>query len=360
MRILLYSDVHISRTSSILPTTYYNTNYTYRQGMLIKTAQWLSKLARDNKPDLIINLGDTFDQHTLTSYDIETARKFFSEFTDVNIPHIVLVGNHEMINTDYNAVALLNNINNITVVDKPWSVDYNVNGNITKLAFLPYRHTKDILDFPKGDFLFSHNDIYGSKIRGDIRLETGIQPNILQQQYKLVFNGHIHKSSIEGNVVNVGSCTTHSFADDNDWQPHAYIFNTETMNLETFNNLSCPLFKNYNIETLDGLNNMLDSLDKRYSYILHITCPFEIKDSVKAILVANRTIKTDTENEIDYILNFKLNVKVTNNTKHKLEETTQINKDIHTNLDIKKSFMEFLNITDLKYPKQLYLDILQD
>ena len=75
MRILLYSDVHISRTSSILPTTYKDTNYTYRQIMLKQTAQWLSKLARDNKPDLIINLGDTFDQHTLTSYDTEIARQ---------------------------------------------------------------------------------------------------------------------------------------------------------------------------------------------------------------------------------------------------------------------------------------------
>lgn len=354
MRILLYSDVHISRTSSILPTTYKDSNLTYRQAMIVQTAQWLSKLARDNKPDLIINLGDTFDQHTLTSYDIEIARKFFSEFSDIDVPHLVLVGNHEMINTSYNAVALLNNITNITVINEPWSVDYNVNGDITKLAFLPYMHTKDIVDFPQGEFLFSHNDIYGSKIRDSVVLTTGIDTNVLKQRYKLVFNGHIHKSDIFGNIINVGSCTTHSFADDNNWEPHAYIFDTKTLNLESFNNLSCPLFRSYNITDTEHLNNILNSLNKNYCYILHITCPFEYKNTVKSILVANKTI-LNGEYEKDFILNYKLNVKVINKT---VEEEKEIVKEVHSNIDIEKSFKQFLELADLKYPKDFYYKIL--
>ena len=351
MKILLYSDVHISRTSSILPTIYKDTNYTYRQAMIIQTAKWISKLAKENNPNIIINLGDTFDQHTLTSYDTEIARQFFSEFQSLNIPHYVVIGNHEMINEKFNAVAMLDNVNNINVIQDPQSIEINN----CKLAFLPYRNYKDIQELPEGDFLFSHNDIYGSTIRRSYKLDNGIDPNILKQKYKLVFNGHIHKNSIFSNVINVGSCTTHSFADDNDWQPQVYIFDTETLDLETFVNTNCPLFKTYDINSIDELNNIINNLNKQFKYVIHITCPFELKNSVKTILTTNKTI-LNNNTEQDFILNSKLNVKIETN-KELLTESLQVENEIKSNLDINKSFKDFLEIIDLKYPKQLYLDI---
>ena len=39
---------------------------------------------------------------------------------------------------------------------------------------------------------------------------------------------------MKGNVVNVGSISTHSFSDDNDSVPQCYIFDTETLDLKTF------------------------------------------------------------------------------------------------------------------------------
>lgn len=356
MKILLYSDVHISRTSSIFPTTYKDTNYTYRQMMLKQTGQWLSVLAKQNNPNLIINLGDTFDQHTLTSYDTEIARQFFSEFSDINIPHFVLIGNHEMINEEFNAVAMLDNVSNITIIKDPTSLQFKD----STLAFLPYRHTKDIIDLPKGDFLFSHNDIYGSPVRGTFKLEAGISPALLKQNYKLVFNGHIHKSSMFENIINVGSCTTHSFSDDNNWEPHAYLFDTETLNLETFTNTFCPLFKTFDIKSLEDFNQVIAGLNKNRKYILHITCPFEIKDEVKSMLETYKTINTETEKDQEFIINSKLNVKVQSQNNKQLLETKQINNNIKTNLDVTKSFNDFLELTDLKFPKQLYIDVVNN
>ena len=115
-----------------------------------------------------------------------------------------------MINADFNAIKILSNINNITVITEPTKTgtstllcDNNSNEQIS-LAFMPYMESRDITEFPDGDFLFSHLDIMGMKIRGDYEMETGVTSNQLSK-YKLVFNGHIHKSSIKGNVVNVGS-----------------------------------------------------------------------------------------------------------------------------------------------------------
>ena len=91
MRIFMYSDLHISRTSSIMPLTSSINKYTYRQNMILELGKYLENIIDEQKPDLIINLGDTFDNHTITSYDIDIASKFFECFRMLNIPHIVLV-----------------------------------------------------------------------------------------------------------------------------------------------------------------------------------------------------------------------------------------------------------------------------
>ena len=142
MKIFMYSDLHISKTSSILPNID-NSLYTYRQQMILDTGKYLAKLVKLEKPDLIINLGDTFDQHTVTSYDIKIASEFFSNFLQFNIPHYVLVGNHEMLNRNFNAVDLLNNISNITVISENQTIQIE-NENV-KLAFLPYCDYNEIL-----------------------------------------------------------------------------------------------------------------------------------------------------------------------------------------------------------------------
>lgn len=341
MKVLLYSDLHISKTSSILPLFIDGSKYSYRQQMIINTGKYLANLVRQYKPDMIINLGDTFDVHTLTSYDISTASEFFKcfeEFTDIK--HYVLVGNHEMVNQNFNAVELLNNIDNITVISDPRTL---CDG---ELAFLPYCNYNDITEFPTGKFLFSHQDIQGSQIRGDIQLPDGISSDFLQKTYKLVFNGHIHKPSIFKNIINVGSVTTHSFADDNDSVPQCYLFDTETLNLEVFKPKVCLLFRKITVDTLDDLVQKLNELDDSYKYIISCTCPYDIKEEVKNMLTSD-----------EKIVNSRLNV-LTCNGQKSLDNSEIIIQQ--SSIDIIKSFEEFLNTVDLKYAKQMYLDILEE
>ena len=189
-----------------------------------------------------------------------------------------------------------------------------------------------ILEFPEGDFLFSHQDIQGSIIRGSFALPEGIDPNILKDKYKLVFNGHIHKPSISGNVINVGSISTHSFSDDEESVPQCYIFDTETMDLKTFKPTICPLFRKFNIESnISELENFLNKLNKNYKYILHITCPFEIKEEVKEFLNQYN----------DLIISNRLSVKVTK--EEKLDNNSESLLNLQSNIDIKQSFKDFLD-----------------
>ena len=254
----------------------------YQNYIEIQNFECLADIIKKENPDLIINLGDTFDQHTITSYDIDVASKFFKCFEQFDIPHFVLVGNHEMVNQNFNAIEILNNI---TVISEPTTIDVNDLLNVNeklKLGFLPYCNYKDIIMFPEASYLFSHQDIQGATIRGDFKLPDGIEPNTLKDKYKLVFNGHIHKSSILCNVINVGSITTHSFSDDENSIPQCYIFDTITNDLKIFKSTVCPLFRKFTIQKdINELYTYINSLDTQYKYILHIICPFEIKEDVK-------------------------------------------------------------------------------
>lgn len=355
MKIFMYSDLHISRTSSIMPLTSSINKYTYRQNMILELGKYLENIIDEQKPDLIINLGDTFDNHTITSYDIDIASKFFECFRMFNIPHIVLVGNHEMINQDFNAIEILNNINNITVISEPSTVNTDIilltklslqQPNV-KLAFLPYCDYRDILEFPEGDFLFSHQDIQGSCIRGDFKLPNGINQNDLSK-YKLVFNGHIHKSSIMKNIINVGSISTHSFSDDQENVPKCYIFDTNTLDLTTYKPTCCPLFRKVEIKkNISELYAFMDQLDKNYKYILHIICPFELKDEIKSFIEQN-----------EFVINSRISI--IGSIKEVKEENKNNTINLSSNIDILQNFKDFLNITDLKYPLELYADVLKE
>lgn len=355
MKIFMYSDLHISRTSSIMPLTSSINKYTYRQNMILELGKYLENIIDEQKPDLIINLGDTFDNHTITSYDIDIASKFFECFRMFNIPHIVLVGNHEMINQDFNAIEILNNINNITVISEPSTVNTDIilstklslqQPNV-KLAFLPYCDYRDILEFPEGDFLFSHQDIQGSCIRGDFKLPNGIDQNDLSK-YKLVFNGHIHKSSIMKNIINVGSISTHSFSDDQENVPKCYIFDTNTLDLTTYKPTCCPLFRKVEIKkNISELYAFMDQLDKNYKYILHIICPFELKDEIKSFIEQN-----------EFVINSRISI--IGSIKEVKEENKNNTINLSSNIDILQNFKDFLNITDLKYPLELYVDVLKE
>lgn len=120
------------------------------------------------------------------------------------------------------------------------------------------------------------------------------------------------------------------------------------MDLKTYKPTICPLFRKFNIQNnIQELKTYINSLDNNYKYIIHCVCPFEIKEEVKQYL--------DTEPKI---LNNRLNVKVTN--KENIDNNNIVNINLQSNIDITQTFKEFLDTIELKYPKQLYLDILQE
>ena len=80
---------------------------------------------------------------------------------------------------------------------------------------------------------------------------------------------------------------------------------------------------------------------------MHIICPFEIKEDVKKYLDDNSLIIAN-----------RLNVRISK--KDVSLEETQTNLNLQSNIDVKQSFKEFLNEVELKYPIDIYNNILNE
>src|ERR1017187_2523235 len=83
---------------------------------------WLNQLIEEQKPDLVVNLGDLFDTHSVVRSEVMT--EFMSHVDKVlklNIPYVYLLGNHDLYKVgDYRYHALkhlVNKIPNLHIVD---------------------------------------------------------------------------------------------------------------------------------------------------------------------------------------------------------------------------------------------------
>lgn len=176
-------------------------------------------------------------------------------------------------------------------------------------------------------------------------LDFGIEQSSLSK-FKMVFNGHVHAASKFGNIQNVGSVTTHSFADSPEAYPTCYIFDTETMELKKFYNTNCPLFRKIKVDTIQELKDYLGKADPVWKYILHIDCDFEIKEEVEKIVADNKAI---------------LNYKITTKSIKQEEEQPVEEIKLESNLDVRQSFKDFLNTgVELRYPMNLYSEVIDE
>lgn len=163
----------------------------------------------------------------------------------------------------------------------------------------------------------------------------------------MVFNGHVHANSKFGNIFNIGSITTHSFADSPESYPKCYLFDTETQEIKEFSNINCPLFRKIKVDTIQELKDYLGSsaLNSVWKYVLHIECNFDIKDEVENTLRNNNSI-----------LNYKITTK---SIKQEGEENLPTEINLESNLDVKQSFKDFLNTgVELRYPMNLYNEVI--
>lgn len=244
----------------------------------VRFLTWLNDLIKDKKPDLVVNLGDTFDTHAVLRSEI--LNEFIGHVDYVNsltIPYVYVVGNHDMFKPNdakYHALRPFKNKSDLFyIIDEPT--------DLFDISFVPYQH--DLSKFPNNTkaICVAHQTFLGADY-GSIVAPTGVDTATIDG-CEIIISGHVHKkqllkSNSGPDVLYVGSPFSQG-ASDVDQVKGITIFDTATYD-QTF--IQCPLpswkkmsfiiSPSNSIETIHNsiINNIIGSKD---NWVLEIEGP---------------------------------------------------------------------------------------
>lgn len=237
MRICIWGDNHWAQYSSIVRKR--GQKYSLRLENSIQSLNWAEQMAVAKNCDIIVCLGDFFDQPTLNAEEI-TALK---EIQWSNIPKYFIVGNHEMGRSDlaYSSAHLFKYIPKANVIS---TLTRMVLNDFDDIFFVPYileenrNELSRMFGLKTGKrYVFSHNDIKGIQM-GRIISPQGFELSDIQNSCDWFFNGHIHNGSqVANRVINVGNLTGQNFSEDAFKYSHdLLVFDTQTDYCEVYEN----------------------------------------------------------------------------------------------------------------------------
>lgn len=331
MKILLFTDNHFCSYSSILKNK--GQKYSVRLENQIKSLNWVEEVAQEEKCDKVVCLGDFFDRENLNSLELTALQ----EIKWSNIPHVFLVGNHEMgvMDLSINSVSALAKIGK--VIDKPQLV----NVDSTNIVYLPYiienerKPFKEYLNNLLIDsnltqeqqnnkiIVLSHNDICGIKY-GFYESKIGFNINEISSYCNLFINGHLHnQQQVNEKILNLGNLTGLNFSEDALKYSHCIaILDTDTLKIDLINN---PYALNFT--KLEILNeNDIKKIPLLDNLILSIKTYQPLVSKIK-----------DTLNNYSNVLTYRINTVPQNIIKNSQKEIKTL-----LNNDYLDSFIKFI------------------
>jgi DNA repair exonuclease SbcCD nuclease subunit len=179
---------------------------------------WIGETVKSVSPDMVVNLGDTFDTHAiLRSEVLGEFYKHVKQIVEI-CPYYYVIGNHDMFkpnDSKYHALQSFE-VNGFTIVSNRLDV-----GDIT---FVPYIH--DIKEFPvnTNKICVAHQTFVGADY-GFYRPDIGVDADVVSAD--IIISGHIHKRQMFGKVIYPGTPFAQN-ADDVDQDKGVMLFDTDT------------------------------------------------------------------------------------------------------------------------------------
>src|SRR5210317_745108 len=182
MKILLIGDPHLKITKFNLAQEFLS---------------WVNQVIKDQRPDMVINLGDTFHTHAVIRSEVVTEFKnHVSGVTKLGIPYYYILGNHDCYKPDdskYHALQPFD-IENFHVIDEVTDV-----GNMT---MVPYIHDFDKFPTQTKSICVAHQQFVGCDY-GYYRPDIGVDADKVSAD--IIISGHIHKRQMFGKVIYPGT-----------------------------------------------------------------------------------------------------------------------------------------------------------
>ena len=204
--------------------------------------EWVNHTVRDIKPDLVVNLGDTFDTHGVLRSEILTEFMYHVQYVYAEgVPYVYLLGNHDQYKPKDAKYHALKHI--VPGIRKHfYIVDYTQ--ELFGMTFVPYQI--DPTKFPKKTLpiCVAHQTFIGADY-GSIATKDGVDASTIVGA-DIIISGHIHtKHSIpprdgRGATVSYPGSPFSQGVDDIDQVKGLMLFDTETYEQEF---IECPLPK---------------------------------------------------------------------------------------------------------------------
>jgi DNA repair exonuclease SbcCD nuclease subunit len=259
-KILLVGDTHLGLGFPNKNDHWFKIHQEYFQKFLLPLLK--KELTKD---DIIIHLGDLFDNRSVVPINIlNYAQNLLEQMAQICPVHVI-VGNHDLYTkatNDVNTVKLYKYIPNITVYEEPTKIDF-MGKSILMLPWVEKRTEQiEILKkFSGCDYLFCHSDLNGAKMHlSSVAHKNHDKINVEEfSGYKGVYSGHIHLVQNNKNFTFVGNLFE---MDRNDLGNQKGIFILDAIDgSERFipNDVSPKFRKLYlrnedDIESLDGVS----------------------------------------------------------------------------------------------------------
>lgn len=214
MRILLLGDPHLKISK-------------FNQG--IELLKWFNLLVKEHKPDMVVNLGDCFDNHAVLRSEI--MYEFKKHVLDCDAPYVYVLGNHDQWrpkDSTYHALQSFD-IPHMRVIDKVTDI-----GDIT---FVPYIPDLSMFPMETKPICIAHQTFVGADY-GYYRPDVGVDADKCAAE--IIISGHVHKRQSFGKVFYPGTPLADNLHDV-DQIKGVDMFDTDTYD---FTFISSP-FPNY-------------------------------------------------------------------------------------------------------------------
>lgn len=265
---------------------------------------WINKFIEEQKPDLVVNLGDSLDTHAVIRSEVinELMNHIYSVI-NLGIPYVYVSGNHDYFSpksSKYHALLpFKDKIQNLFIVDEPQ--------DLFGMTFVPY--LADGNTFPKQtqSICFAHQTFLGADY-GLVNALEGVDANTISAD--IIISGHIHKKHNLGKVVYVGSPYSQD-ASDVDQIKGISTFDSDTFKWD-FTQTPLPTWHKFVYELrgekdCDELHSKLKEtlINSNDHYVLEITGPkaevityvesARYLQLIKGLSIRLKTVFTDKE-----------------------------------------------------------------
>ena len=235
--------------------------------------KWSEEMIDLYKPDIVCNLGDTFDTHAVVRSELLTEFRQHVERVTVNYIYWYVLGNHDQFkpkDAKYHALQCFN-IPNFTIFDKTTELE--------GITVVPYVAKYDDFPLQTQPICITHNTFIGADY-GFKREDCGVDAGKVSAD--IIISGHIHRRQTFGKVTYPGTPFSNS-ANDVDQTKGILLFDTKTYE-QTF--IESPFMRWRSIEFEITATNPIQNLHETLKVELNTADKWVVKASGPKIELA--------------------------------------------------------------------------